>query len=405
MRQLDNWLEAYSAFVADSEGDAEYKKWMGIAVIASALERKVYIEWDHIRTIYCNFFIALVGSSASRKSTIMIPGERLLRDLDCIQLAPKDVTGAWLVNRMAAIGQPMPGQNGITHASMTAFCPELGVFIGNDRNVKWYQSLCQLFDCEDRFDKGTIIRDIEIIDNVWLNLVGCITPLTLKEVMPETALVGGGLSPRFIFVWGNPVTDRITIGRKLEEMAVLRGHLLHDLKLINLMEGGFTVTPEFLALYHEFYQAGEYSPALVEHEERFSAYMERKPTHLLKVAMVLSVARDSKMLLIPEDFGIAQMFLDTTEISMPRVFTHFGEKQIGEAHFMRILSLVKVKGPIKFSELYHFFYEELDEHQFFLAIQTLANITPPYLSLNSPKERKDFRKTIINFIKNDKGDE
>jgi len=383
--------------MADSEGDLEYKKWMGVAVIAGALERKVYIKWDHLRTIYCNFFLALVGSSAARKSTVMIPGEQLLRALE-IQLTPKDVTGPWLINRMANIAQPMPGRNGITHASITAVCPELGIFIGNDRDIKWYQSLCQLFDCEAVFDKGTISRGEDIINNVWLNLVGCITPLSLKEVMPETALVGGGLAARFIFIWGNPVRHRITIGRKSEEMAVLREHLLYDLRLIHLMEGGFTVTPDFLSLYHEWYQAGEYAPALVEYEERFAAYTERKPTHLLKLAMILSVARDSKMLLTTEDFGIAQMFLGTTESNMPRVFTHFGEKQIGEAHFMRVLSLVKAKGPISFSRLYHFFFNDLYEQQFLAVVQTLANITPPYLRLDSPKQQKDFRKTMIHFI-------
>lgn len=402
MRLLENWLESYAAFVSDSEGDDEYKKWMAVAVIAGALERKVFVEWDHLRTLYPNFFIALVGSSAVRKSTVMNPGENLLRDLD-IHLTPKDVTGPWLINRMSNIGQIIPGKEVETHASITACCSELGIFIGNDRrDVKWYQTLCELYDCKDIFDKGTISRDLDIINNVWFNLIGCITPMSLKEVMPETNLVGGGLAARFIFVWAKGITRRITMGRQTSETLQLRKALVDDLKVINSLQGGFIISPEFLSLYHTFYQSGDFAPDLAIHADRFAAYTERKPTHLIKLAMVSSVARDSLLTLTKEDFGIAMMYLETTEVNMPKVFANFNEKPIGEAHYIRVATLIKIQGPMTFRQLYGNFYLELEQRELYAVAQTLATIQPPHLRIDKSQSGRSFRDDVITYIGNEK---
>ena len=88
-RKLPNWLDAWMVYTENSEPPILFRKWVGISCIAAALQRMVRIEWGPSLVWYPNFYIVLVGPSATGKGTAMSPAMNLLTKIPSVELAPE----------------------------------------------------------------------------------------------------------------------------------------------------------------------------------------------------------------------------------------------------------------------------------------------------------------------------
>lgn len=73
-------------------------------------------------------------------------------------------------------------------------------------------------------------------------------------------------------------------------------------------------------------------------DPRLNGYFERKPVHVLKVAMIISAAKHHDLIITVEDLEQTWSLLESTEAKMPKVFAAVGKNvlafdlmQIGEA--------------------------------------------------------------------------
>src|SRR3990167_7035930 len=81
-RKLDNWLQSYLTYVENTEPPTSFHRWTGLGCIASALQRKVYMDWGTER-IFPNLYIVLLGPAAqTRKSTALRIGEDLVKSIN-----------------------------------------------------------------------------------------------------------------------------------------------------------------------------------------------------------------------------------------------------------------------------------------------------------------------------------
>ena len=62
-RLLDDWLTTYTEYTSEQESPALFHLWVGTSVIASAMERRCYINRGYY-TLYPNLYIVLIGESA-----------------------------------------------------------------------------------------------------------------------------------------------------------------------------------------------------------------------------------------------------------------------------------------------------------------------------------------------------
>ena len=76
-----------------------FRKWAGISVISSVLERKV---WSRSKgsQLFPNLYVVLVAPPGIGKSQIITRAERMLRQVPDIFVAPSSVTSASLVDTM-----------------------------------------------------------------------------------------------------------------------------------------------------------------------------------------------------------------------------------------------------------------------------------------------------------------
>ena len=365
MRILNNWLESYLIFTDNSEPSVLFKHWSGVSVIAAALERKCFLEWDAL--IYPNMYIVLIGPSGCRKGTAMAPALALLRDLG-IYISADSITREAFIRKMAeARSDTVIDDRVTTHCSITIFSPELMVFIGDGRD-KIVADLADWFDCRDPWTYFTKNKGEDCINGVWVNMIGGTTPSLLGDSLARTA-IGGGLTSRIIFVYADRKGKSVLLPILTKEEKALREELLRDLEAINILDGQFNITEGWLERYAAWYPTCE-DNCLAE-GPNLEPYLTRRSVHLRKMTMIFSASRSDDMMLTGDDFDSALNLLSKTERLMPYAFRKVGRQEcMAFLQDVRAFIAYKDEGASE-KDLVKRFHMELSEMELTAVLKTL----------------------------------
>jgi len=349
-----------------------YRQWVGISTIAAVLQRKCSMRWGTI-TFYPNMYVALVGPAGKcRKGTAMSPGAAMLKDLG-VKLAAEAITREALIRELKettnTVVDPLTGVI-YMHSSLTIYSQELTVFLGYN-NQQLMMDLTDWFDCRDVWVYRTKHQGTDDIIGVFVNLIGATTPELLQSTLPMNA-IGGGLTSRMIFVFEKEKGKSVATPFLSEEAKRLEKALRLDLERIMMMSGEFKVTEEFLGKYVEWYTFFDQQ----QHElidPRFAAYFERKPTHLMKLCMIVNASRTSRMVIEGEDFDRALAIIDRTEKNMQYTFAGVGRSQAAPL-MNQVLAVLGTRKKITLAELSRMFYRDASAKDMEAVIQTLDSM-------------------------------
>lgn len=393
-RRCSDWLETYLQYTSNSEAPYKYRLWCGISVIAAALERKCWFEWD--RRHYPNMYVVLVGHSGIRKGTAVYPAERLLRKVR-VHLASETTTREGLIRelRKSYSTEHVPKVN--PHCSLTIFSEELTVFLGYN-NVQLMMDLTQWFDCKDEWTYNTkdeTLRDE--IKGVWVNLLGATTPRMIRLSMPTDA-IGGGLTSRMIFVFEDRPAAPVIFPFKTQEQAGLEMMLEDDLASMHSeIMGQFLFTEEMLTEY-ALWREG-LKPKFLG--TQFEAYDTRRPIHHLKLSAILSASRGNDKTITKADFLRAQEIFSMTERKMAQTFAGVGESP-DAAVIKRLTEVLYQKGEIPFSELLDLFQYDVGSgqrlHQLIHTMRAMKKVNV----LGIEDDKSDF---IVQYVYNNQEEE
>lgn len=337
MRSVENWIDSYLEYTQNSESPTNYHKWCALSVIAGALQRRVYLRWGIGSVIYPNMYIVLVGPSGkTRKGSALGIAKDMLKEMSGVTIAPESSSG-----KQAMIGimkrlnynfqDPSDGKIKY-HCALTAFSEELSVFLGQ-KDIAYLATLTDWYDSKDTWEYETVGRGKESISGVCLNLIGGTAPDWLQSMLPQEA-IGGGFSSRVIFVVetkkGKIVPEPFITPRELE----LQEQLRLDLERINQLSGEMHMSDEARKLYVNWYikhSEDADSGIMSVNDPRFAGYNERRPTHLRKLMMLCSAARNDSLILEREDFERATRLLTDVEKNMAMTFGGLGQSRTSEA--------------------------------------------------------------------------
>ena len=357
-RALKDWIDSYLDFVDNSEPPQMFKLWCAISLIASALERKCFLSWGTL-TFYPNMYVVLVAPSGkARKGTAMSPALKMLEEIN-VKLAAEAITREALIQTLAESADSTPNDDGTldNHCSLTVWSPELTVFLGH-QNFQLMSDLTDWYDCRSSWTYRTKNQGTDIIKGVWVNLLGATTPDLIRSALPMDA-IGGGLTSRMIFVY-EPRRGKIVPTPFLSnEDKALRVQLMNDLADIRMMKGMFKVTKEFVELWIDWYSAQEDNPPFKDN--RFDGYIERRPNHVMKLAMVCSASRSESMVISDKDLTRAINILTETEKKMPFTFSGMGRSNASDI-VASIMSEIASRGEkgIPLKELMQLYYRDAD---------------------------------------------
>ena len=353
-RILDDWISNYLQLTNNSEPPLLFRKWVSVSVIASCLQRKCFLPWGSL-TFYPNMYVVLVApSGAARKGTAMGPGMDFITEPGLnIRLAAEAITREALIRELKNSSDNTISQDTgqmMFHASLTVFSQELTVFLGYN-NMQLMSDLTDWYDCRKKWTYRTKHEGVDEIEGPWVNLIGATTPKLIQSSMPVDA-IGLGLTSRMIFVYeekkGKIVPDPFVTPKEIE----LRIKLVSDLTRITQLHGPFKVTGEFVSYWTEWYLSQEDKPPF--QDDRFSGYFERRPTHVMKLSMILNAARTDSMTINEQDLHSAIALLEATEERMPLTFSGFGKSSQSEI-LSRCMAEIGRTGETSFEALMYRF--------------------------------------------------
>ena len=373
-RRLPDWIEAWMRFTENTESPDMYKFWTAISVIASALQRKCYVQWGSSLVFYPNLYIVLVGPSGVRKGTAMSPGLDILQDLGKIGIAAQMTSLQALIRRLKETNYQDPdldtGKQQF-HSSMTIYSKEFTVFLGY-HNRELMSSLCDWYDCDRTWKYETIARKTEEIIGVWVNLYGATTPALIQTSMPLDA-IGGGLTSRIIYIYEEDMGKMVMLPMQTPEEAKLKELLLHDLDKISRISGQFKYTEKFLTSWSDWRVKDKENPPF--HDDRFDGYMSRRPTHVMKLSMVMCASKGdekSQMVLTETDLNRAIHVLEQAELKMQNVFSGVGKSDIAELlHRMMMMLGTSTTSEIPIWQIAQHFKGDMDKFTMERIFQTL----------------------------------
>jgi hypothetical protein len=259
------------------------------------------------------------------------------------------------------------------HSSLTVCAPELVVFLGYNQQ-QLMMDLTDWFDCghgpEGRWTYRTKTQGSDELIGVWVNLIGATTPDLLRSTLSMDA-IGGGLTSRIIFVYAADKGKSCPTPFISPVKAELAEDIYYDLEQIRLMKGEFKYTKEFISLWTDWYTAQEGKEIFKEHS--LQPYCERRPVHIMKLSMVMSACRNSKMIVNEADLSKAITLLEHTERFMPRVFSGIGKSPHAEV-ISKIMTEIGLQGKVAKSTLMAKFYNDADDRALNLMIETLKTM-------------------------------
>jgi hypothetical protein len=357
-RHFPHWLKAYVEHTRISEAPDTFHFWTGVATIAGALRRRVWIDELAYQWVP-NFYIVLVGPPGIvTKSTTVGLGMRMLRQIKGINFGPEATTWQKLTESLQQAAENVTihtpeGEITKEMSCITCEVSELGTFFRFDDDA-FMSVLIDLWDGKEKpWLYSTLSRGETNIPNPWLNIIGCTTPAWLQKNFPEH-MIGGGLTSRTIFVFGEKKRRLIAYPSQETLPADYKDverKLVEDLMLISTMAGEYKFTSAARKWGADWYEKHWSSVPLHMASERYGGYRARKQGHMHKLAMILAAAQRPQLIIEREDLEMAEQLLKHVEPDMIKVFESIGvvdeAKNIGE-----IYSFVKAYGWIEINQLW-----------------------------------------------------
>ena len=350
-----------------------FRKWAGIAAIAGALERKVWVRTKG-SALYPNLYTIIVAPPGIGKTEVTWRVREMWDELEEHHVANSSVTKASLIDDLAAASRRVMRVTEnppiYTFNSLLVASNELGVLIPSYEN-EFMNALTDLYDGKG-YSESRRTRDIKIkIDRPNLNLFAGCTPGYLRETLPPGAWDQGFLS-RVILVYSGeqPLTSLFA---ESESDQVLGDALKKRLQEIGNFFGKYGFTEEARNFLDYWYLNGQ-EPRPTH--PRLAHYNTRRAAHLIKLSMIATAARTDEMLIQESDVRQALDWLVEAEFAMPDIFksmTMGGDSQIIDDCFHHLYTIYMREGkkPVAEARLILFLQERTPAHNIVRILETM----------------------------------
>ena len=313
-----DFLEDYHIYTEPLETPALFNLWSALSALSAVAQRKIWFDGGMIKVCPNLYVVTVAPAGEVGKSVGMgIVQEHLLSKIKSVKVNSDSITKEKIFEEMANGIQQFPfkppipmGRTQMTvmmHCSYTLFANEMSVLIKDDR--AFVAAMTSLYDAKDIFKHSTRHKGVLFLSYPYLNLYGCTTPDWISFNVHEDILEGG-LTARTILLFGNKVSKRNPFPQVTQAMLNAYERMIIRLEQICLMGGPFTMTAAAKADYEKWYH---FHFSKEPENSKMRGYHNRKRIHVVKVAMLLSLARNNSLIIDTADFDEALLILANTE--------------------------------------------------------------------------------------------
>lgn len=376
MRNHPHWLKAYIRFTKASEAPDAFHFWTAVGTVAGALRRRVWIDMRHFQWTP-NFYTILVGPPGiATKSTSIRIGMDLLKEVDGIRFGPQSMTWQSLTQSLEQALEFVKyfdtnGKEALAPMSpITCAVPELGTFLKVDDSAL-VDVLVSMWDGQlETWGHQTKSSGSIEVKNPWLNLLACTTPAWLEQHFP-TSMIGGGLTSRIMFIYGDKKRHLVPypdVQMPEADYLAQRIALIEDLKRIALLSGGYVFSSSARRWGEDWYNRLWSARPADMANERYSGYISRKQTHMHKLAIVLAASQRDKLIIEENDLIEADTLLTSIEPHMIKVFESVGVVDESK-NIASVLAYVRAYKWIEGNDLFNLLRNNMTERDFKTALR------------------------------------
>lgn len=357
------WLRDYIEFTRQTEPPTVFHFFAGLVAIGTALRRNVYVRKGHY-SVFPNLCVVIVAPSGKCRKTSAC---NIARDL--LQAA-----GVSVISDKATPESLVEAFRGQDSACALLYAPELAVFLGKQKYQEgMVPMLTSLFDAPKEWSSLTIGRGELKLTNVALSFLGASTLDWIQTAIPREAF-GGGFMSRLLFVIQEDTPRSFPIPPPPNED--LRRKLFRGLISLTKARGEISMfqgNPTTLKWYEDWYNKKRDSG----HDERqFAGYSERKPDHLIRLAINLVASEFAGGTRTDLQIGVEHLeralrILDWLELWMPATFEAFTQSAVGEDHERMKRQLKNHGGSLEHSKWLRLNSNKMDARLFRERVDTM----------------------------------
>lgn len=292
-----------------------------------------------------------------QKSSTSDLGMRLLKQIPGIHQGPTTLTWQSLYDAYIEVGEEFevsPTETA-TQSALYINSSEFGITL----NMKDIDMVNQLIHVWDGYEmkKRTRMDGELVIPTPCLNMIACTTPSWIAENVPQY-LIGGGLTSRMLFVYGEEKARYIAYPSRHmpPDYGERQGRLVRDLERISQLVGGFHLTPDAYEWGEQWYEHFHKVEAPKLDKTLIGGYIARKQTLVHKVAMVLAVSRGNALVIDRATLERAVKLITELEGNMPKVYNKIGMTEDSNASLQILAFLDRNGGECPFSLLYRYMH-------------------------------------------------
>lgn len=350
---MSNFFDLYHEYVKDSEPPPNYHVWSAIGAISALLGKKCVIPYGTFN-VYPQLYIILVGKPGLKKSSAMNVAKRLVRSIEGVKTASDCGSREGLMDEMA---KHKVEAGAATYWQSAIFVDEVADLLGGEHLDKsMIQFLTTIWDVSI-YREATRKSGQVCIHNPYLTLLGC-CPVEWMQMKLKHEIFTGGLSRRTIFVLETklaklnsrpPVPDIETWAK-----------LIFEAKRIHEIAGVFTLTKAAWKVFDDFYY--DTNSHLDSYPQNLQIYLSSKHMLVLKIAMGLSAAVDSRRIVTDKMIELALLFLSQSERNLPGLFAGIGRNEL-KGFSIQILDKIKAAGKsgLTKADILKDFYNDLQK--------------------------------------------
>lgn len=384
----NSWIESYIRLMENTEPARLFDKWTAYSVIASALRKKVSLQLGRL-VYYANIYVVLVAEpGVARKTQAIKYGVNFLNTIPDIRMSADSSTKEAMTDDLQAAktDELLLDGSSFGHSSLNIISKEFESFLGQKKeNTRMLTALTDLFDCPDDWSSRTRHTTSNAIVNPWVNLLAATTPESLANSLPSSA-VGGGLTSRIMFIWADKKKKSVAIPSMTEVEVKLKEKLEQDLYKISRLSGSFMMSADcmkrWIAWYDNFDE--DESGIRICKEKAFSGWYSRKPTYIIKIAMLRSAAESGKLVIEWRHIEEAIRDIAEVELLMGNAFKAIGKSDVsGEVD--SVMQIVREAKVIAESAIMEKVWRDIDADKFKTVIETAIKTGRVLRTFKGPK--------------------
>jgi len=363
---MASWLDDFVQHTSYGETPEKIMWWIGVATIAGALQRKVWIEEDGFQWTP-NFYLLIVGRPGTiRKSTSIGRGLQILKRVPDINFGPQIVTWQQLITHMANAKRTV--QIGCTPFEMSSVTIGLSEFgsLFDPSNRELIDNLTDIWDSKlETVRKETKTMGDDEIVNPWLNILACTTPDWIAANF-SSSMVGTGFASRPVFLYADrPLIDIAYPSRNRtidNSKTRMEDNLAARLTEMSHYCGAYQLTEAAYAWGDDWYKRMRVIQRTLNDTQ--AGFSERKQTHLHKTAMVISASKGKFPIIDVEELIEADYRIQQLEEDTKKIFGFIGQTKTSTTSREIIETIIRA-GKMPKSRLYReYFFRTMSFKEF-----------------------------------------